>query len=743
MRKKLLSLLLVVCMVLTLAPAALADNDVLGAAPGADSGVRETDFLDEHPHGDVDYEDMEIVELTEEEFLAAIDDVKALIAANAANETVLEAFHKVTDMMDMLQGSLTLLNIRNSADVNDEASQEAYKEYEALYYDLINPFMFLIQDMLKSDCRDYLVETDGLTVDEVAAYEAFEEISEEETALQQQITDYQLAYSTAAGEEDEDTMLEMFLAVRDANIESLKFYDGYDTYPELAYADIFGRDYTLEEAQAFFEAVKTYIVPLAKEYDAIAEVEQEFGDETVQRILYDDYTTDETLELIRPYLGKMSSELLEAWDYMIGHHLYDIGYTDAVKDGRGFTTFISGYNAPFFFNTPTGLLYDFTTVIHEFGHYNHSFSQPTDWAEGTCSFDVAEVHSQALELLFTQFYDDIFDEYAYVAKDYVIDNIIMSVIQGSLIGELELYAYSSSDVTADMIDEKYEELQAEYGLNLIPWVEIPHLTIQPLYYISYATSGIGALSFWNVAQEQGYDAATDLYLEFVAEPYYGEFQAEFEDILSINPMDTDYIAELAETLYEALDVEEKLTTVTLFPDVPVGTPYITNYMNCCHFDLIHGDADGLFHPDRSATRAEAVQAFYNLLCLLDPETDVEKSPFTDISGKWYEDAVDLCAAYGIVNGTVNEKGELVFDGDAPITREELAVIAYRFLTLIFLDLPTEPNPELSGVSVSPWAADAMNTLANIGWLDTTADPKRVETRNTLVAFLNNTLVQLL
>ena len=727
MRKKLLSLLLVLCMVLALAPAALADD------------VRETDFLDEQTHADVDYADMEIVEVTEEQFLAAIDDTRALITAHAANETVLDAFHKVTGLMDTIDSNLTLLSLRNSADVNDEASQEEYKVYEALYYKIRDPFLFLIQDLLKSDCRDYFIKTDRLTESDVIAYETFQELTEEQAALNQKITEYQLAYS-AAGEDDEDTMYEMFIAVRDANIESLKFQDTYDTYAELAYAEIYGRDYTVEDAQAFFEAVKTYIAPLSKDFHTIADLEQNAGDEAVWDVLYGDYTTDETLTLIRPYLGQISGELLEAWDYMIGHRLYDIGFTDTVKDDQGYTTMIRGYGAPFFFNTPTGTLFDFTTTIHEFGHYNNYFCHPHDWNGGQCSFDVAEVHSQGLELLFTQFYDDIFGEYSQIAEDYVMDNMIAAVITGALVGELELYAYSSPDVTVDMINEKYDELQSEYDISLIPWIEIPHMTLRPLYYISYATSAIGALSFWDTAQELGFDEAADLYLEFVSQPYYGEFQEEFEEILGVNPMDADYIAAFAEDLYERLDVEARQNTTCLFPDVTAANPYIGSYVDCYNYDLIHGSGDGLFLPEKAATRAETVQAFYNLLSQLPLGVDdEEESPFTDVNGKWYEEAANFCAAVGIVNGRVNDKGECVFDGDVPITREELAVIAYRALTLFF-DVPTDPNPALAGAPVSPWAADAMNALVNAGWLDPTTDPHRVETRNSMVVILHNVLL---
>ncbi len=743
MRKKLLSLLLVLCMVLALAPAALADNDVLGAAPGEDGDVRETDFLDEQPHADVDYEDMEIVPLTVEDFTTAIDAAKALLTAGAPYADVLEAFHKVSDLLNTLSANLYILNIRKDMDLTDEESKDLYAQYHEVELDVFDPFIFLIQDVLKSEHREAFIASEKLTESDVEYYETYGGMSQEEKDLSMKISDLTDDYNDAYDAGDLEAMTACYMDILAANKESMKYVEGYDNYAEYAYAEIFGRDYTVEEARAFFDAVKEYIAPLSEKFDTIYNYNESTTDEIGWSILNGDYTTDETLALIRPYLGKLSGELLDAYDYMIGHHLYDITARENKYDG-GYTTQIPFYNAPFFFNTPYGTVRDFSTIIHEFGHYNNYFSHPNTWNDGSCSIDVAEVHSQGLELLFTQFYDDIFGEYGGMVEDAIMNDMLGDgLLMGCLIGELELYAYTTEDVTADMIDAAFAEIATDYGFNVSSpevWVTIPHMSLQPLYYISYATSAIGALTFWNEAQEVGYDKAADLYLEFVSQPYYAEFQEEFEEILGVNPMDPAYVAEIADTLNEKLDIDGQIESTTLFPDVKLTNPSINSYLQCYSYDLIHGSDDGLFHPEETATRAETVQAFYNLLSQLSLVVDDgEESPFTDVSGKWYEEAANFCAAVGVVNGRVNDKGECVFDGDAPITREELAVIAYRALTLFF-DVPTDPNPALSDAPVSPWAADAMNAFANQGWLDPTADPHRVETRNAMVVLLNNILV---
>lgn len=741
MRKKLLTLLLVLCMVLTLAPAALADNDVLGAAPG-DDGVRETDFLDDQPHTDADFADMEVVPLTVEDFTTKIDAVKALLTANAANEAILEAFHVVTDLYETLSADLTILNIRKSVDVRDTESQDLYAKLQEVSLNVYDPFIFLIQEILKSGCREAFITADKLTESDVEYYETYGGMSQEEKDLSMKLTELEDGFMVAYNEGDIDAMVEYYMDVLETNNEMMAFTEGYDNYAEYAYAEVYGRDYTVEDAQAFFDAVKEYIVPFLVEYDTVCSFESNAAGEAGAEIMYGDYTGDETLAAIRPYIGKMSSELLDAYDYMIDHHLYDITARDSKYDG-GFTTQIPVYNAPFFFNSPYGDVNDFSTIIHEFGHYNNFYSHPNTWNEGSCSIDVAEVHSQALELLFTQFYGDFFGDFANIVENNVIENLLISgVLNGARMAELELYAYTTEDVTADMISAKFEELSGEYYLNGsgTDWVTIPHLTRQPLYYISYATSAIGALTFWTEAQEQGYDKATDLYLEFVSQPYYAEFQEEFEEILGVNPLDPAYVAEISDTLYEKLELEERQNSVYIFPDVTMSNPNFGVYMTLYQFELIHGDDDGLFHPDRDATRAEVAQTVYSFLTQFANDEDFA-GIFSDVSGKWYEHAVNFCAAYGIVNGYVNEKGELVFDGDTPITREELCIIFYRLLSILQVSLDTTPSPELTA-SASPWAVDAMNALVNLGWLNPATEAQRHEIRDTLAVFLYRTLLEL-
>lgn len=93
--------------------------------------------------------------------------------------------------------------------------------------------------------------------------------------------------------------------------------------------------------------------------------------------------------------------------------------------------------------------------------------------------------------------------------------------------------------------------------------------------------------------------------------------------------------------------------------------------------LFQGDADLMFWPDKSITRAEFCQMLYNYY-RYDPEVmkDGDGVGFPDVTvGAWYYDAVTACAKAGLVKGFETGK----FDPDAAINRQDVALILMRMI----------------------------------------------------------------
>ena len=286
MKKRLLALLLTAVMLLSLSATALAAE------------VRETDFFDDQWHSDADFSEMEYVPVDTEADLAAMEEVRALVEDEANIEAVKEGFLKACDLSTNARTMYTLANIRYSQDYAseenyanlDEAQQAAMVVGDALYG--------LARDILNSPCAAAL---DDIVTEEDAEYlRDYENMTEEELALQTEITALENEYQNAAfaeysavvdgvewtdasneeayyaGEIDYDQYIaisraiakemnavlgEIYLRIIDAHKREAVMEE-YESYADYAYENVYDRDYTPLEIRNFHDAVKQDIAPL-------------------------------------------------------------------------------------------------------------------------------------------------------------------------------------------------------------------------------------------------------------------------------------------------------------------------------------------------------------------------------------------------------------------------------------------------------------------------------------------------
>ena len=154
-----------------------------------------------------------------------------------------------------------------------------------------------------------------------------------------------------------------------------------------------------------------------------------------------------------------------------------------------------------------------------------------------------------------------------------------------------------------------------------------------------------------------------------------------------------------------------------------------------HIAYIIGFDDGLIHPERNLTRAEAASIFFRLL-----DEDVraaamtKENTFTDVQpGDWYCTAVSTMASLGILKGYPDGS----FRPNGTITRAEFAAIAARFdsssaaATAAFSDLAGHwSEPEVSRAAEKGWVA---------GYPDASFRPENAITRAEAVTLVNRVL----
>ena len=139
--------------------------------------------------------------------------------------------------------------------------------------------------------------------------------------------------------------------------------------------------------------------------------------------------------------------------------------------------------------------------------------------------------------------------------------------------------------------------------------------------------------------------------------------------------------------------------------------------------LMNGVGEGLFAPNATLDRATLATVLYREAG--EPAAKGTAS-FTDIAeGQWYTDAVNWAAEQGVVNGYPDG----TFRPEAPITRQEMATMLYRYWKLRGGKY-TAKDDVLAGYQdrgeVADWALEAMSWTVQsgiiVGMTPTTLNP---------------------
>ena len=144
-----------------------------------------------------------------------------------------------------------------------------------------------------------------------------------------------------------------------------------------------------------------------------------------------------------------------------------------------------------------------------------------------------------------------------------------------------------------------------------------------------------------------------------------------------------------------------------FADVSSGAWYAGAVAFASSHELFEGTDIG-FEPDTTMSRAMLATVLFRL----ENAAAEGISPFPDVAdGVWYADAVIWANANGIVTGT--DRG---FEPNAPVTREQIAAMLYRYANLLGLNTAGKASLQTfaDGEKTSVWAQEAMSWAVSAG-----------------------------
>lgn len=148
---------------------------------------------------------------------------------------------------------------------------------------------------------------------------------------------------------------------------------------------------------------------------------------------------------------------------------------------------------------------------------------------------------------------------------------------------------------------------------------------------------------------------------------------------------------------------ERVQQLSDFTDVPRTDPFSNDIYSLRDLGSLLEPTSSHFHPNKKVTRAQFAAQLVRLIGVME---STNTSSFVDIKNNRYAPEIQTLADTNVINGTTAH----TFRPDHAITREEAAVMIYRFSQIIsFTAVPAKLIDK-----PSPWADEAVQFIVAFG-----------------------------
>lgn len=471
-----------------------------------------------------------------DEFYDLLEACEELAMSSNDADEVLYLSEQLEVSFNYIYAQSNIATVLHYSHTLDEALEEQYLDAFETVSDANDAYIQMCRRVYQSDCAIKQELFADWTESEIASLLAYDE---QVVQYQKRNAEIGVEYRTS---NDKDERIELYKELIQNNNAIAQIY-GYDNYYDYAYALVYDRDYGAAEVEKLRAYAKEHLA------DLVGKQEQNFyasmsdlslsGIYRVQDYILEDYD-DLSKNYVDSYIQAVPENLANAMQTMLDR---DSLFTNASDAEEGAFTISLG-NRPFCFFGPG---YASTnTVAHEGGHYYAALYTELD----DIPLDLAEVHSQANEWLLISYLKGKMKagEQETIVDYMLYENVTMLFIC-MMVDEFEQRVYTtdvSSFTAADfesVMDDVASKYQIAYEGDLNDyWPEV--VVDQPVYYISYAVSGIGAMSLYIEAQEN-WDDAMVIY-QSLCEDFDQEagFLGNLKDVGLYTPFDEGFYVEL-------------------------------------------------------------------------------------------------------------------------------------------------------------------------------------------------------
>lgn len=560
-------------------------------------GANETGYVYEDPFAvertDILFSEIEFVRYAQtDEFLQNVERMKALCSQENAFAEISALYDWMYREMLEMDTLYTLAEVAVCMDMKSDRASDEYDHIQTVWAELTVAFADAVGSVLASGYREEFSQLIGpyftamysyvdteedarlseLFLTESDLCEEYSDLAGREYTVRHDGKDWngeQLYYSEELTDETYYLLYDELMKQKNAALgpvylelvgvrREIAALCGYDDYSQYCYAAVYGRGYSPEMMRTVHESVRAYAAPAYwHAYD---------------NCIYDWYAPEiryeEVIPTLQKYIPRISEEMGEMLDYMLEHEMYYFSDDLEASLDAGFTVTLDQYGQPFVYNAfyedEYGDFFGLTDMAHEFGHYCDAFlNAPYAVYAPDGDYDMAEVLSCGLEMLFYAYYGEIFGDAADDARAMLLDHALYSLVESCMYDEAQQRIYAAEgELTLEAVNEIFRETAVAYGFAWegdvwFDWVDSGYLFEKPLYDMSYAAAYAAALEIWLTAQTEGQEEAAEMYLQLLSIGSYNVYYADAIRACGMRGVwSAEYVREMSETV---ADVMEALT----------------------------------------------------------------------------------------------------------------------------------------------------------------------------------------
>lgn len=429
---------------------------------------------------------------------------------------ILSTADELQSVLDYIYHQYSVSEIQYYLDLENDEAYERYVETEDIYLNVVKESQMVLKKLYDSNLIAKKLFFMDWTEQEINALTAS---NEEVIALEEEQNDLLREYLDLDDPESAEwsKAVEQLYFKQYQNFQKYTSLHGFDSYYEYACSEIYSRQYTKEQRETFRQNVKEHLLPVYKEVYSLYRERRDSLSEDKKELL-SSLRNDPCLpenEYLTQYIDSYPPEMKT-----VMNRLFDRGALICSESenayGVGFTNYSNYCDQPYVYLGEG--CQDILTLIHELGHYTAFYH----FSDAELPYDTCEVHSQGNEWLFLYDLESKLDTDVYEAYLlWRLRNGLEVIVASTVIDEFEETVYSSdkisspSDLKSIMknIYDGYEGLNDPFPFDDF-YIYSQYVTMEnPVYYLSYATSELAALSLYTVAKEDGYSKAQDIFID--------------------------------------------------------------------------------------------------------------------------------------------------------------------------------------------------------------------------------------